>query len=72
MDRKKVIEQASQEIFLLNLPNNLLTDSLILQMIEDFKKAFVLGAQWADSHPYVEDIIRVEEGNIQDMNPDDD
>ena len=54
--RDDEILEASKQTFSLNLPNSF-KSNIMYQSLDDLRHAFILGAMWADQHPYVEESI---------------
>ena len=52
MIRQDEIHEAAKKMFDASFES-----SLMQELLEDLKQAFVLGATWADQHPYIEESI---------------
>lgn len=65
MERVEEFEQASKEQFNITLPPGISCE-VSEALISSLRSAFVIGAMWADSHPFIEQALRVD--GMADLN----
>ena len=60
MSRLDDITEAAIDTFGVKLPPGFNSVNF-LEDLKDLRTAFALGAQWADNHPFIENVIRAED-----------